>query len=112
MLRNIPITVISHEPITYDGDGLAVSGDSSTVSIMASVQPATADDLSRLPEGAENRDPIVVFATFILSAGSTSAAKNPDIVVYRGSEYEVVGVSPWRNTIISHCRALCVRRDA
>lgn len=75
-------------------DGRAVPAVPSTLSIVASVQPATGRDLERLPEGQRSRETRVVFTpTQLLIA--TQGAGLSDIVAIDGSKWEVQQVARW-----------------
>lgn len=77
--------------------------------IYASVQPASGEDLERLPEGARNRAAYALFTDTELQAGSIEAKREPDRVVLFGAEYEVLHIEPWQNNVINHFKALAVR---
>lgn len=77
--------------------------------IYASVQPASGEDLERLPEGARNRSAFALFTDTQLQAGDIAARREPDRVVIFDAEHEVLHVEPWQNSVISHFKVIAVR---
>ncbi len=75
--------------------GLLVAGSSSTVSIVASVQPPTGADLLRLPEGRRSEDARVLFTATQLYTGGQGATYTADRLVIDGNLFEVSHVEPW-----------------
>jgi hypothetical protein len=99
----------------YIGRGEYVNGDFipsggiDVFTIIASCQPATQRDLEALPEGRRNNDSYVLYTDTELFTAEVSLAKNPDIVELFGEEYEVAGVSRWRNNI-EYYRVLVIKK--
>ena len=78
--------------------------------IVASFQPATGEDLQRLPEAAHFSDVIVVYY-----AGELSPEREggyADVVKWRGRRYQVKSADPWGNYGQGYWRAVCVLEGA
>ena len=52
--------------------------------VVGSVQPASPDDMQRLPDSAQRRDAVTVYSGITLSADAY-----PDVVVWKGKRYQV-----------------------
>lgn len=76
--------------------GRAVPGSTSTVSIMASVQPAAGKDLLRLAEGRRTEETRVVFTDTQLKDGAEGSAYEADRVSIDGQDWEVQQIESWR----------------
>lgn len=89
-------------------NGAWVEGASSQVTIQASVQPASAEDLQSLPE---NRRALGAYKLYSSAPfqGVIEGQRNPDTVVINGDTYEVARVDPWQNGVIHHYKTLVVR---
>jgi hypothetical protein len=83
------ITITRPGAATFDTNGTATFGASSTLSTAAHVQrPAGFSDLAHLPEGDRVRRSCVVFAPLEL--------RHRDVVtIGDGERYELQGVEPW-----------------
>ena len=78
--------------------------------IVASFQPATGEDLQRLPEAAQFTDAIVVYYAGELSP--ERAGGYADVIVWRGRRYQVKTADPWGNYGQGYWRAVCVYEGA
>lgn len=67
----------------------------STISILASVQPATGLVVSRLPEGKRNREAMTLFTVTELKTAQDG--NEPDLIVVDGGIFEVESVERWAN---------------
>lgn len=73
--------------------GIATDGSSTSLTIRASVQPATGRDLVRLPEGRRSTETRVIYTvTQLYADGPTYQA---DRVTIDGSVWEVQHVETW-----------------
>ena len=75
--------------------GRATPGATTTISIEASVQPATGRDLLRLPEGRRTQETRLVYTTTRLTPGAQGAAYEADLVLIEGNTWEVQHVETW-----------------
>ena len=87
--------------------GVWVPGAASQVTIQASVQPASAEDMQRLPEGQRQTGAVKLYTsdTLLTSIGDQKA----DVVVTEQGEYEVSVADVWNNGLIPHKAYLCAR---
>ena len=90
--------------------GRYVTRDDETIHARGNVQPATADDLKRLPEGSRTDGTISIWGAFRLDTCCLFELKNggapnevPDRIVYDGAVYEVQTAEHWPR----HSRYLC-----
>lgn len=63
--------------------------------ILASVQPATQEELQRLPEGTRSEGAVVVFTVEPLRTVQTAVGTQADTFVYNGVGYQVDIVDTW-----------------
>ncbi len=86
--------------------GRIQTGAQTTISITASVSPASGKDIDRLPEGREGKESRVVFTTTVLYAGGQGDVYEADSVVIDGDDWEVSHVEKW---VDSRSRAVAYR---
>jgi hypothetical protein len=87
--------------------GVWVPGAPTTTTIQASVQPASAEDIQRLPEGQRQTGAVKLYTNdSLFTAKGTQEA---DIVVTPQGDYEVSVAEVWDNGLIPHKSYLCVR---
>lgn len=89
-------------------DGVWVDGANQALTIKASVQPATPEDLLSLPENRRTAAAYRLYSDFAFR-GALEDAHNPDRVVIGGENYEVTAVSIWQNGVIPHYKAIATR---
>lgn len=87
-------TVTRRTASTYVA-GRAVAGSSSTLTITASVQPASGRELERLPEGRRAKETRVLYTTTPLYVGGQGAAYEADRIAIGGATWEVQHVEAW-----------------
>ena len=66
-----------------------------TISIRASVQPATGKDLLRLPELRRSNETRVVFTTTQLMVGDQADPNEADIIMIDGERWEIQHCETW-----------------
>lgn len=88
--------------------GRRVAPTGSSITIVASVQPASGLVVRRLPEGKRNREAMSVFAQTELK--SAQAAQEPDLIAIDGGSFEVESVSRW-NKLGNYYEAVVLRVD-
>ena len=100
--RYAPATIVNgvFQPVTPNA--FSVSG---------TVHPATAEQLSLLPEGRRVGGTMVLFTATALQTGEESG-NNADVVVINNKDYEVVFVKQWNNGIMNNYETLCQLVDA
>lgn len=90
----MPLTLYRKNPGTYI-NGLWVEGGETAISITASVQPASGEEMLSLPEGRRNRKTYSLFTTPDVEVIHDGA--NPDQIIIYGERYEVIQVQVWQN---------------
>ena len=76
-------------------------------SVRAVIQPASPDDLQRLPDSVRRRDAVTVYYAGILTADAY-----PDVVVWGGDRYQVSNTEPFRNWGRGYTKAVCTLIEA
>lgn len=91
-------------------DGVWVTGVESTFTIQASVQPLKDDALVNLPEGRRASDTVKLYTSSdLISLDDKGANQQPDKLVWRGEDYEIVAKSVRAMDIINHVRYYATR---
>ena len=93
-------------------NGLYVAGVKSALSIQASIQPVTEQDLITAPEGRRISDMIKVYTNTSLQEGGEETNLQPDLIAWRGYAYEVNSVSVRQMGVINHYKIYATRRMA
>lgn len=88
--------------------GLYVPGGTSTLSIEASIQPATGRDLQVLPEGQHGQETKVVYTTTELRTRRTT--HDPDKITIDGETWECVTDERWEAFGGTHYRVYATRQ--
>lgn len=101
------VGVLRYPPVVMV-EGRAVSNKPATVTMSASVQPATPRDVQRLPENLREQETIAVFTTYDLRGASVEGRYQGDRVKWEGRDYEVKSVQRWR-AAGNYVKALCTR---
>ncbi len=78
-----------------------------TENVRAVIQPASPDDLQRLPDSVRRRDAVTVYY-----AGDLSADAYPDVVVWGTKRYQVGGTEPFGNWGRGYTKAVCTLIEA
>lgn len=91
-------------------DGVWVPGTESTFTIQASVQPLRDDQLVNLPEGRRASDTVKVYTSSdLISLNDKGANQQPDKLVWRGEDYELVAKSVRQMNVVPHFRYYATR---
>ena len=86
-------------------NGIFVAGTPSTpssITIQASVQPATGEDIKALPEGRRLDDYVKVYTDSDLQMLQESTGKQPDRLTWRGHTYECISADVRQMSVINH----------
>ena len=83
-------------------NGTFVAGSPSTITIQASIQPATGEDMKSLPEGRRLDDYVKVYTDSDLQVLEESSGIQPDKLEWRGHTYECISADVRQMGIISH----------
>lgn len=84
------------------------SGAPTTITVKASAQPATTEEMETLPEARRSQGVYKLYSDSRFQSVLENA-NNPDIVVIDGQDYEVMRCEPWKNNIVNHYKALAAR---
>lgn len=90
----------------YGSDGRLDAPSTSSLSLVAVVEPAGGRDLQRLPEGMRTREVKAVWTATALK--SADATYEPDLLTIEGASWEVQNVENW-STHGNYYRALVVK---
>lgn len=109
-LADQTITITRSNPDTYSG-GVRVRGSTTTATARASVQPASGEDMKRLPEGTYTSDTIAVITSYPLRAASETAGTVADrVTTADGRVFEVGNVNKWQGVAgYSHALAVLIK---
>lgn len=104
-LQNIKRTA----PGTYV-NGVFVEGAETTLTIMASVQPLSDQDLVAVPEGRRESDMVKIYTdTDLYSQGDRGSGQSPDRLVWIGEDYEISSKSVRQMGVINHYRYYAIK---
>jgi hypothetical protein len=99
-----PYNVTRTAPGTYT-NGEWVNGASSTVPIMATIQPVSDQDLKALPEGTRSSDVVKIYTeTLLYTVEDKGVNQQPDRITWFGAVYEITSKSVRQMGIINHFR--------
>lgn len=102
-----PFTVLTETAGAYVS-GVFVAGTKAITTIMASIQPATGEDMVNAPEGRRIHDMIRVYTSTPLKPAIDG--HQPDIVVWQGFGYEVTSIDVRQMDVIPHYKIFATRR--
>jgi len=86
--------------------GVFVPGTATQMTIRASVQPATKNDIEFLPEGRRNSKSYALFTDTRLNMVTTS---NPDIITIYSEDFELMREEVWQNGLINHYKYIVAK---
>jgi len=99
-----PYTVNRTAPGSYVA-GNWVAGAASTVSIMATIQPVSDQDLKALPEGTRSSDVVKIYTdTVLYTVEDQGTNQQPDRITWFGHVYEITSKSVRQMGVINHYR--------
>jgi hypothetical protein len=103
-----PYVVTRRTGDTVDPNGFKVAGATSTINIMASIQPVSSNnEVVTLPEGRKMSEMYRIYTDTRLNTLQTG---NPDTIAYLGIQLEVMNEYPWRNDTINHYKYVAMRK--
>ena len=77
--------------------------------IQAVIQPASAQDIQKLPEGARQSEAIAVWADRLILAMRSGGYS--DIIIYNSQRYEVKTAETWMNYGKGYTKAVATRQE-
>lgn len=91
-------------------NGVYVEGAESTITIQASVQPVSGQDLVAIPEGRRASDMVKVYTSEdLFCQGDAGTGQSPDRIVYLGKDYEIYTKDVNQNGVIPHYKYFAVK---
>lgn len=103
-LCSTPVTVTRPGVTTYVS-GERTDGASTTLTILASVQPLHGAELLNFEEGQRSKASIKVYTDTELRTLNEAAGTKADLVTWQGAQYEVQRCDPWQVGLLNHWRA-------
>lgn len=103
-------TIIPRLPGEYVNGRWVEGADGEPYTVEASVQPATTSDYDRMraeQSGRRISRMVRIYTDSPLTVAGTDDT-NGDSLLWEGSRYLVVAVSPWRSTRLKHFRYLAI----
>jgi hypothetical protein len=91
-------------------NGIYTPGARSTLTIEASIQPVTGEDMITAPEGRRIQDLVKVYTTATLKQADEGTGQQPDIIVWQGYGYEVTSMDVRAMGVIDHNKVFATRR--
>lgn len=93
------------QTITRTGPGAYVRGEwvngvPSAMTIQASVQPVTGQELLVLPEGRRTMEVVKIYTSAELVTNDNS--QQPDVLEWRGKSYEIAMKAAYQSDVINH----------
>lgn len=92
-------TIIRTAPGAYVR-GEWVDGAPAPLTIQASVQPVTGQELLVLPEGRRSSDVVKIYTSSELLA--SAEGQQPDVLAWRGHSYEISMKADYQSDVINH----------
>lgn len=90
-------------------NGVWVASAAATeITIKASVQPASTEEMETLPEARRAQGVYTLFSSTKFQSLQENT-NNPDIVVINSQDYEIMRCEPWQNGLLNHYKALAAR---
>lgn len=119
LFPNIPVIIkryalsTSTVPAGHYQRGKWVEGaqSGSDITILASVQPASGNDMRTFAEGRRVSAMYKCFTDTEVFTSDPVKGKNRDTATWNGQVFEIVHVEPWTNGIISHFMFLMMREN-
>lgn len=101
---------VLHEAAGSYVSGVFVPGARTVITILASIQPITAQDMITAPEGRRITDIVKIYSDTYLQESDTGTNIQPDLVVWRGYAYEVHATEVRQMGVINHYKITATRR--
>jgi len=99
-----PYTVNRTAPGAYI-NGVWVNGSASTISITATIQPVSDQDLINLPAGTRSSDVVKIYtSTELKTTEDGGDNQQPDRITWLGNVYEITSKSVRQMGVINHFR--------
>lgn len=91
-------------------NGVYVEGSESTITIQASVQPMSGEDIVAVPEGRRSSDMVKLYAATNLNAqGDAGSGQSPDRIVWLGKDYEIYSKEVRQMGVIDHYKFYAIK---
>ena len=103
------VQVLTELPGSYV-QGIFTPGARSVITIQASIQPVSGQDMITAPEGRRIQDMIKIYTSTELKQAEEGAGQQPDIVVWQGNGYEITSMDVRQMGVISHYKTFATKR--
>lgn len=91
-------------------NGVFVEGAETTVTIQASVQPVSGQDMVSVPEGRRSSDVVKIYTdSDLFCQGNLGSGQSPDRLVWRGNDYEVYTKDVCQMGVVSHFKYYAIK---
>jgi hypothetical protein len=91
--------------------GKWVPGGSTTITIMASVQPLKGLEIQLVPEARRYSQSVKLYTNTQLQVGINGTSENADILSAFGFNFEIISVEPWQSGVmfLDHYKCIGVK---
>lgn len=90
-----------------------VDGAESSLTIAASVQPMSMEDMKDAPEGRRLSDMVKMYTDAdLFTVEDSGANQQPDKLTWRGREYEIISKGVHQMSVIPHYKYVCAVTSA
>lgn len=86
-------------------------GTTTTVTIRASVSPASGADIVRLMQGRQVNSAMTIFTTTELMVGGPGATYEADVITIDGATWELNHVEKWTDSMTGNVGYKCIATD-
>ena len=91
-------------------NGVYVEGAETTITIQASVQPVSGQDLVAIPEGRRASDMVKIYTdSDLFGQGDAGSGQSPDRLTYRGADYEIYTKDVNQSGVINHYKYYAIK---
>lgn len=89
-------------------NGVWKDGAATTLTIQASVQPMSMEDMQDAPEGRRLSDMVKMYTNSdLFTVEDSGANQQPDKLTWRGREYEIISKGVHQMDVLSHYKYVC-----
>ena len=85
-----------------------VNGAASSLTIQASVQPMSMEDMKDAPEGRRMSDMVKMYTdSDLFTVEDSGENQQPDKLTWRGRDYEIISKGVHQMSVVSHYKYIC-----
>ena len=90
----------------YDESDKYITNDSNTLKILATVQPISLDEYTKIfPEGTNTNNAVKIYTDTKLLTDKSTSEQNADVLLYMGEKYKIIACHAYQNGLINHYKA-------